>query len=447
MTPTGNLDEYAAEIPGLGLEGKIYYFVSAGDTSGRIGTSPRGAPAALDSFKIKPDMIPPSIVHEPLRYQPPSFSTFEVSADITDNFGIEEVWLHFKQNTEIVSEVPMQLAENDNYSAVIDSLSIAPGDSFQYRIMAVDASQSHNTTYAPEEGWYSFGVFASQVHYDFESDSVCYTYDNSDWEWGIPTIGPDNAHSGRRLWATRLNDNYSNSSDSKLDLPEFVLDKNLKEAALQFWHWYHTELSQGSIWDGGNIKISVDGGVFQVVTLRGDYDGIIDPYNKIVGGQPGFGGPADGVPSWQPEIIDLTEYIGHSVRLRFHFGSDNNTPAPGWYVDDLELLVFPPTVTIAQAEDVNLPQSFELSQNYPNPFNSRTKFEYQLPRTTIVHIAVYNQIGQRVKLLLNARQSAGRHVVDWDGINDLGKTCVSGLYFCRLEAIGAKIARKMLYLK
>ena len=447
LLPTGTPNLFAAEIPNSGFQGTIYYFVSAGDSIGRRGTSPRGAPMAVDSFLVAPDMIPPTIVHEPLRFQHPGLSKLKIFADITDNVGVFEVMLQFQQNAEPISEVPMALVNETMYEAVMDSIVITPGDSFKYRIIASDSSLNRNTAFLPEEGWYSFGIFKSDFLYDFEENAICSTHEGSDWEWGVPTAGPDNAYSGKNLWGTRLNTNYTNSSNSKLEVPEYVLNPDFQEAAFQFWHWYQTELSQGSIWDGGNVKISIDDGAYEVIASRRGYDGLIDPYNDIVGGEQGFGGPAEGNPGWQSEIIDLTEYIGHSIKLRFHFGSDDNTPDFGWYVDDMEFLVFPQIETTVATDELALPQCLELGQNYPNPFNSRTKLEYHVPKNSNLRIEIYNQIGQRVRILYEGRKSSGRYMLEWDGKTDLKSPAVSGIYFCILKVGSERVVRKMVYLR
>ena len=35
---------------------------------------------------------------------------------------------------------------------------------------------------------------------------------------------------------------------------------------------------------------------------------------------------------------DLSEYIGEDIYVRFKFGTDDNTSADGWYVDDVEIM-------------------------------------------------------------------------------------------------------------
>jgi hypothetical protein len=84
---------------------------------------------------------------------------------------------------------------------------------------------------------------------------------------------------------------------------------------------------------------------------------------------------------------------------------------------------------------------------YPNPFNERTLIKYALPRSADAHIAVYNLLGQRVKILVDASQETGRYEIAWDGRNQSGREVASGLYFCRMRANGVERIIKMALMK
>ncbi len=98
---------------------------------------------------------------------------------------------------------------------------------------------------------------------DFESDNGGMTATGS-WQWGMPTAGPDTAHSGFLAWGTNLTGNYPDEADDFLELPPIDLT-NASSARLSFWHWYEIE-ADGAFWDGGNVKVSVNGGSFEVIT-------------------------------------------------------------------------------------------------------------------------------------------------------------------------------------
>jgi aminopeptidase N len=89
-----------------------------------------------------------------------------------------------------------------------------------------------------------------------------------------------------------------------------------------------------------------------------------------------------------------------------------------------------------------LPEEFRLLQNYPNPFNAATTINYELPRASHVCLEVYNLLGQRMKTLVDRREEAGYHSVNWSG-----SEVSSGIYFVRLQAGDRSLSRKMLLVK
>jgi len=74
----------------------------------------------------------------------------------------------------------------------------------------------------------------------------------------------------------------------------------------------------------------------------------------------------------------------------------------------------------------NIADNYQLSQNYPNPFNPSTKIHLSLPKTTKVTVEVFNNLGQRVAILLDEIKSAGIHILNFDG-----SRLASGIYHYR----------------
>ncbi len=90
----------------------------------------------------------------------------------------------------------------------------------------------------------------------------------------------------------------------------------------------------------------------------------------------------------------------------------------------------------------NIPQNIELEQNYPNPFNPSTTIQYQIPKSGLVTIKVYDVLGREVKNLLNQNQSEGSHEINFNASN-----LSSGIYFYQLKAGNFISTKKMLLLK
>ncbi len=86
--------------------------------------------------------------------------------------------------------------------------------------------------------------------------------------------------------------------------------------------------------------------------------------------------------------------------------------------------------------------TYKLEQNYPNPFNPTTMIQYSLAANAKVTLTVYNVLGQEVKTLVNAKQTAGVHQVNFDA-----HTLTSGVYFYQIKAGNFVQTKKMLLVK
>ncbi|GAA2144198.1 hypothetical protein GCM10009844_17470 [Nocardioides koreensis] len=116
---------------------------------------------------------------------------------------------------------------------------------------------------------------------------------------------------------------------------------------LSFQHYVATE----SGYDGGNVKIKVNGGKWQVIpaeayvfnapdTLATAEEGNTNP----LAGEPGFTGTDGGevFGSWGKSIVDLKKAgagKGDRIKIRFDMGRDGCGGIDGWYVDNVKLVV------------------------------------------------------------------------------------------------------------
>ena len=127
-----------------------------------------------------------------------------------------------------------------------------------------------------------------------------------------------------------------------LDSPTFSLPAGAPPH-VSFDHWVATEAG----WDGGNVKISVNGGAWTPVPGAA-YS--FNPYNDvIIGGgndnpladEEAFTGADEGSVdgSWGQSQVDLygLAFPGDDVRLRFDLGTDGCNGLIGWYVDDVHV--------------------------------------------------------------------------------------------------------------
>ena len=109
-----------------------------------------------------------------------------------------------------------------------------------------------------------------------------------------------------------------------------------------------------------------------------------------------------------------------------------------------------PTVTAVVPVERALPSVFALHQNAPNPFNPNTAIRFDLPSPGRTHVRVFSAGGRLVREWSLGLVPAGRHRLDWDGRDRLGRESASGVYFLKLEIEGERpfrASRTMLLLK
>jgi hypothetical protein len=101
-------------------------------------------------------------------------------------------------------------------------------------------------------------------------------------------------------------------------------------------------------------------------------------------------------------------------------------------------------VPISGVEPISsqIPKEYKLSQNYPNPFNPSTMISYELPKSGLISIKVYDVLGKEIATLVNEVKNAGKYTVEFDGM-----TFSSGTYFYRLESNGTIMTKKMMLIK
>jgi hypothetical protein len=104
------------------------------------------------------------------------------------------------------------------------------------------------------------------------------------------------------------------------------------------------------------------------------------------------------------------------------------------------------TTDVEEAEPSSVARGFSLRQNYPNPFNPETAIRFSLPFTCDASIAIYNILGERVRIFERS-YPAGTHTLTWDGKNSSGEDVASGIYFYRLVAKDYQDTKKMVLVR
>ncbi len=84
------------------------------------------------------------------------------------------------------------------------------------------------------------------------------------------------------------------------------------------------------------------------------------------------------------------------------------------------------------------PKTLTLNENYPNPFNQSTTISYRLKDEGFVSLKVYDTFGKEVSTLVNSKQPAGLHKVNFDA-----KGLSEGVYYYTLTSENMVKTNKM----
>ncbi|WP_302467790.1 T9SS-dependent M36 family metallopeptidase [Pontibacter liquoris] len=277
----------------------------------------------------------------------------------------------------------------------------------------------------------------------------------SDWQ-----LNTKNPHSGKTAWFAvdpdAISDQYL-----RFATPVTVGENTL----LRFWHSYASEAG----FDGGVVEISTNSGLTWTnlgdKMIQNGYNSQIPLENASTINGPAFTGGSNG---YIQTIADLSSYKGQKVLIRFRMGSDILTGATGWYVDDVEIVSNPTTVTgiasvttkwggnasdtletmvlkagtlaTTQVANAVMPVQ-QATLLYPNPAQQNVKLQLASGITGMVDVQVVNVFGQQVmQKQLQAAEARNGAVLALDKLTN-------GIYYVTITANGKSETQKLVIRK
>ena len=190
--------------------------------------------------------------------------------------------------------------------------------------------------------------------------------------------------------------NYSNNANTTYTYTPSIDLTNKSAAKVTFWAKWNIEAD----YDFVQFQVSTNNGSSWIgqcgqYTVSGtSANGSVQPNN-----QPVWEGEQ---PTWVLEEIDLSEYLGQVIKVRFQLRADGGTRKDGFYFDDFSIYYNESGASLAQNDAPELVL-------YPNPTTGAISL-VGLQESPIYHI--YNANGQliqqgrcysnQVKLLINA---------------------------------------------
>ncbi|MDD2455632.1 MAG: hypothetical protein PHE10_04795, partial [Kiritimatiellae bacterium] len=315
--------------------------------------------------------VPPQITVSALAPIQSDRPPWTVQALITDNFTVESAWLVWREKDDVAWRTNSMTSAGGNiWQATLDPPSYGT-KRVDYFVMSIDLLGYYLPSFRAESPVYSvigdydvpwlsvapegFGplelgqngtnltfevtnlagpdlVWTARVAAAaaaFVASDPAWSHSGANDAWIVTT---NRTWNGDEVWycgnpATRL---YPDDCHAKLDTPSFRVGQG---GGVLWRHWIKFEADYGPYyWDGAVVRVSSDGGLtFELATPTGGYPFQItyNPASPFAGDHPCLAGDGTG---WQTLLLDLSEFEGQDVIVRFEFGSDSYTNEEGWYV-------------------------------------------------------------------------------------------------------------------
>jgi len=228
------------------------------------------------------------------------------------------------------------------------------------------------------------------------------------------------------FWTQSLKDYWA--SNDTVDAPVFIDDrtKGMFDKDAEYPNMVAENNIEADPGYNSSVMSQVDSALAWVKAFRSN--GTLRAYNYNPSGGTIF-----------PGVWPIPEDLSYTNTTLQHAGSD------GFAIGDLNW--FPEQKAQWLLTDVNenvktIPLSMKLSQNYPSPFNPNTTITFELPKSGIVALKVYDVLGKEVKTLINHEMIAGSHKVDF-----IANGLSSGIYYYKLTSDNSTIVKKMMLMK
>ena len=425
-------DSFAGTLPPLSAGGTAeYYLHAASDSAGIEAFDPPEGPAAPHASFVGVDATPPAVAHVAVRRQGQARLPQTLIARVTDDLGVDSVWVEYSVNGGPPASLACTAAGRDSFGAALGA-GRALWDRIAYRCVARDDAAAHNLGLSRAD----FDTLAVQRDWtmDFENgaDGVSHA---SEW-WSYRDVwhltGEDSSPAGGTAWkcGAAAPWPYPPHLDANLLLP--AIAEVGSGTTLAFDHRYTLEAAGGTYaWDGARLEISVGGGAWQVLTPTGGYDhAYYLNSNPFVRDTPCWSGDSEG---WRTETVDLSPYAPGPVRVRFRMLADDFLGYDGWLVDRVRVCYPGGALEVPPA-----PLALSVGRPWPNPARGRLGLSLALPGAAAVEWGLFDVAGRRVATLWRGRLEAGERA-----LQARLPALPAGVYFSRLavEGAGARTAR------
>jgi extracellular elastinolytic metalloproteinase len=230
----------------------------------------------------------------------------------------------------------------------------------------------------------------------------------------------------------------------------------------RFWHYFDTETGA----DGGFLEITTDDGEswtnLASRMFRNTYPRLLQYTTFAIPNLYAFSGLSDPNLQMIPVYVDLSDFVGEDVKIRYRFGTDDNTSGDGWYVDDIEIMdaiiynseacvssdelspicvEAPERGTIVDTEIVDAVEGDDKSFAFalmPNPANDVVQMIMSVAKGEPAHFAVFDLTGQLIQAgTWNLQEGVNQKVIHLQAMP-------AGMYVAQITTDSGMISEKFI---
>jgi carboxypeptidase T len=321
-------------------------------------------------------------------------SIVPVGGDIS-SVGAPKIYSTLVQNQTI----------QDSISFILNT-GLTPGQTVKYAIGVNNGAFTHLDTVTK-----IYGTPITLVLDNGNSTTTNYTTSGT---WGLSStkfVSPPNSITESPTG------NYTSNQTKSITLKNPMNLSNALYAHLQ----YYTRFELEKDGDKAQILITTNNGTTWT-PLCGRYETSPASFGGTI---PIYDGFQD---AFVKEDIDLSLYLGQTIKLRFLFNSDPSINKDGFYFDDLWIRVIS-SGPVGVVKNILLGDNIVLS---PNPSNGN--FNLSNPDGIAVDVTVYNSLGQLIYQQQNNTDLNSNINIE----NQL-----SGIYFVKLKTGGEEVVKKI----
>jgi hypothetical protein len=377
--------EFIGTIPLNNFQGRLIYYFSLKTKDEIEYKLPCSSTNSVYELKIGPDLLAPTLQHNPEKIALKTNSSIDLSVLASDNIGINKVNIEYMING--YAQKPLELINDSaNYFSgkLLFPKETKEEDKIEYRIVAEDKSVLKNIKTSPEMGFYSVSLFSplgfvTSYFNDFNTSKTDFIL--SDFYLSLPSGFNNGILQTQHPYPVSAIEKKHYNLIAQLKYPILIEENGL----MKFDEIVLVEPSkQGAVfnklqtWDFVIVEGSKDNGITWLPFAEGYDSQTNDIWNSqftssVINNTSVYFGQNE---MFENRTINLTNNknfnANDTVLIRFRLSSDITVNGWGWAIDNL-------SIQESSQEEPEIKQEIVSKEKFtvfPNPFQNNLNIYY-----------------------------------------------------------------------